>query len=227
MSSPFDPKSIDEFPEVVPIFPLPGATLLPRTQLPLNIFEPRYLAMIFDALASHRCIAMVQPTESQSGDGRQGDLVPPEVYEVGCLGRITAFNETEDGRLLVNLQGLCRFRVTEELALHNGYRRVRVDWQPYAGDLHEDDEFRLDREQFRAAMAAYFDGNGIRVDWEGLDKMSDERAVNFLSMHLPFTPPEKQALLEAASVEDRNKVLLAVASMAAPEDSSPSPTLHH
>lgn len=220
MSYAFDPQELGDLPEIIPVFPLPGATLLPRTQLPLNIFEPRYLHMVFDALGGHRCIGMIQP----GGDATEER---PALSQVGCLGRITGYNETEDGRLLINLHGVCRFHVEEELESLHGYRRVRAGWQDYLPDLREDSGFSLERAAFKATMSTFFDDNGIRVDWEGLDKMPDERVVNFLAMHLPFASQEKQALLEAKDVEARYQVLIAVATMASPSAAESSTTLRH
>jgi len=222
MSHAFDPRGIDELPEVIPVFPLAGATLLPRTQLPLNIFEPRYLSMIFDAMGQQRCIGMLQPGDDGGDAGGDAGL-----YQVGCLGRITAYNETEDGRVLINLHGVCRFRVREELEQVRGYRRVRAGWQEFAADLDENDDFALDRAGFKDAMAGYFGENGIRVDWEGLDRMPDERVVNFLAMHLPFSPQEKQALLEAGDVQARYQVLMSVTFMASSADADSTPTVRH
>lgn len=210
--NPFEPASVDALPELLAIFPLARATLLPRTQLPLNIFEPRYINMILDALGAERMIGMVQPTcESLAPE-------PVPTYAVGCAGRIVAFNETGDGRLLISLQGVCRFRLGEELALHRGYRRVRPLWTPFAADFHPRDDFALNRAEFRGALDAYLSCNGIRVDWDALEKMSDERMVDFLAMHLPLAPEEKQLLVEAEDPSARARDLMAVARMAAGGD---------
>jgi len=210
--NPFEIGSLGALPEVLAIFPLAGATLLPRTQLPLNIFEPRYLNMILDALGTGRMIGMVQPATPDS----QAEPVP--TCAVGCAGRIVAFNETGDGRLLISLQGVCRFRLGDELPLHRGYRRVRPVWAPFAADLAGDGVFALDRAAFRGALDGYLDGNGIRVDWDALEKMSDDHMVDFLAMHLPLTPQEKQLLLEAPDTAARARDLMAVTRMAAGGD---------
>ena len=206
--NPFDPESPDELPAQLPIFPLTGATLLPGTQLPLNVFEPRYLSMVLDALGDDRYIGMVQPDPSRSEEE------PVPTYEVGCAGRIVAFNETPDGRLLISLQGVCRFRLSSELPLLRGYRRVEADWEPFGRDLVADARFQLDRESMREALSQYLEINGIRVDWDALDKMPDNRVVDFLSMHLPLEPEEKQALLEAPDTGTRATTLVTAAQMA-------------
>ena len=221
MTAAFDPSSIEQLPSVVPIFPLSGATLLPGTVLPLNIFEPRYLSMVLDAIASHRYIAMVQPCEGPAGDSG------PAVYDVGCAGRITGFNETDDGRLLISLKGTCRYRMAEELDIVNGYRRIRAQWSDFASDLGEAAEIDLDRANFRACMETYFDTCGLKVDWAGLEKMPDARMVDFLAMNLPFSAEEKQALLEATDVMRRNEILLAVATMAGRGEQREGPSTRH
>jgi len=218
--NPFDPTSLDELPEAIAIFPLSRATLLPGTQLPLNIFEPRYLNMVLDALAGARLIGMVQP------DPRHAGGEPVATYPVGCAGRIVAFNETGDGRLLISLQGVCRFRIVEELAVVRGYRRVRPSFAPFAADLRVEEGFELDRAALRESMGRYLDGNGIRVDWEALEKMSDARMVDFLAMHLPLSPEEKQALVEAPDAAARARSLMAVTRMAAVADSGAGATRH-
>lgn len=218
--NPFEPASVEALPEVLAIFPLAGATLLPRTQLPLNIFEPRYLNMVLDALGAGRMIGMVQPAAATS------PAEPVPTYAVGCAGRIVAFNETGDGRLLISLHGVCRFRLGEELALHRGYRRVRPLWMPFAADLAPDGGFALDRTAFRDALDGYLDGNGIRVDWDALAKMSDDHMVDFLAMHLPLTPEEKQLLLEAPDTAARARDLMAVTRMAAGGESDAEPVRH-
>ncbi len=218
--NPFDPRTPGELPEILAIFPLPGATLLPGTQLPLNIFEPRYLNMVLDALGSGRMIGMVQP------DPRRAGGEPVATYPVGCAGRIVAFNETGDGRILISLQGVCRFRLGEELPLQRGYRRVRPAWAPFAADLQACEDVSLDRDAFRAALTGYLDAHGIRVDWDALEKMADARMVDFLSMHLPLAPEEKQLLLEAPDAVRRARDLMAVTEMAARQGAGEGGTRH-
>jgi len=215
--NPFDCRHVEDLPSTLAIFPLPGATLLPGTELPLNIFEPRYLNMVLDALGGQRLIGMLQP------DPGVPAAEPVAVYGVGCAGRIVAFNETDDGRLLINLKGVCRFTVGEEQPLLRGYRRVTPDWSSFAADLAGDDAFVLERTEFRDGMDDYLHRNGIRVDWDALEKMSDQRMVDFLAMHLPLSPEEKQALLQAPDSRVRAQTLLAITRMAALAPDHPPP----
>lgn len=225
--NPFDPV-FEQLPDTLPIFPLSGVMLLPGGKLPLNVFEPRYLAMIFDSLAGHRLIGMVQPLQpgGYAGDGLPVEDGKPKVHKVGCAGRIVSFNETEDGRLLIALSGVCRFETGRELDLaHGGYRRVSSLFAPYRADLdHADEVVELDRERLMAALAAFFRSRGLSTDWEAVKQAGDRNLVTSLSMMLPFGPAEKQALLEAADTTQRAKLLIAVLEMGAfgqPPDSSP------
>ncbi|SJZ91388.1 hypothetical protein SAMN02745126_02848 [Enhydrobacter aerosaccus] len=216
--SPFEPN-FEQLPEALPIFPLSGVLLLPGGKLPLNVFEPRYLAMIFDSLAGHRMIGMVQPVQpgGYAGDGLPtGDGGPPKVQRIGCAGRISSFNETEDGRLLLALSGVCRFEIGRELDLApGGYRRVMSIFAPFRGDLdHADELVDLDRERLMAALAAYFRSRNLSTDWEAVKQAADRNLITSLSMVLPFGPAEKQALLEAADTTARAKLLIALLEMA-------------
>jgi Lon protease-like protein len=217
-SNPFDPV-FKQLPDTLPIFPLSGVLLLPGGKLPLNVFEPRYLAMIFDALAGHRMIGMVQPVQpgGYAGDGLPTDDGKPKVHKVGCAGRIVSFNETEDGRLLLALSGVCRFEVGRELELaQGGYRRVSAIFSPYRADLdHGDEAVELDRERLMAALAAFFRGKNLSTDWDAVKQAADGNLVTSLSMVLPFGPVEKEALLEAADTTARAKLLVAFLEMAA------------
>ena len=190
-----------DLPATIAIFPLPGAILLPRARLPLHIFEPRYLAMVEDCLKSDsRMIGMIQ---SRPGP----DSVPP-LSSVGCAGRITSFSETEDGRYMVTLSGISRFRVTEEVTGFVPYRRCKVDWADFATDIQPDsDEEAFPREAFLAKLSLYFKVRHIGVDWATLKEAGDELLVNALAMLCPFAPEEKQALLEARTLSDRRRVL--------------------
>jgi uncharacterized protein len=226
-SNPFDP-GFEQLPDTLPIFPLSGVLLLPGGKLPLNVFEPRYLAMIFDSLAGHRMIGMVQPTEpgGYAGDGMPADDGKPKIHKVGCAGRIVSFNETEDGRLLLALSGICRFEIGRELDLaQGGYRRVSSLFAPYRADLdHADELVELDRERLMAALAAFFRSRGLSTDWDAVKQAGDRNLLTSLSMMLPFGPAEKQALLEAADTTARAKLLIAFLEMGAfgqPPDSSP------
>jgi Lon protease-like protein len=219
--NPFEP-SFEQLPETLPIFPLSGVLLLPGGKLPLNIFEPRYLAMISDALAGSRMIGMVQPLQPGgfAGDGVPSEDGPPKVHRVGCAGRITNFNETEDGRLMLVLSGVCRFDIVRELDLaQGGYRRVSSVFSPYRADLdHADDVVELDRERLMAALAAFFRGRQLSTDWDAVNKAGDENLVTSLSMVLPFGPAEKQALLEAADLKTRAETLIAITEMTLAQD---------
>jgi Lon protease-like protein len=200
-------------PEVIPIFPLTGVLLLPRGRLPLNIFEPRYLAMIRDALGGERLIGMVQPSDPQD-DNRGGGQISPPVYPIGCAGRMTAFAETDDGRYLITLTGVSRFRIRQELPLLSGYRRVIADWEPFAHDREPMAEPGFDRERFARALKGYFVQRQISADWQAIEKAPGEHLLTSIAMLCPFAPNEKQALLEAADLEERARLLVALIEMA-------------
>ena len=195
-------------PAILPIFPLNGVLLLPRGRLPLNIFEPRYLAMTRDALAGERLIGMVQPSDPEASDRH------PPVYPIGCAGRITSFSEADDGRFLITLTGICRFRIRDELPLLDGYRRVVPEWDQFARDLQGEDEPRFDRERLMRGLRAYFQQHQISADWDAISSVAGERLVTSVAMICPFEPNEKQALLEAADLDDRARLLMAVVEMA-------------
>ena len=192
-----------DLPEVIPVFPLPGALLLPRSRLPLHIFEPRYLAMLDDALKTpERLIGMVQPQESGGPD-------KAPLYRIGCAGRLTGFSETEDGRYMITLSGLSRFRVVEEVDGFAPYRRCRADWNGFDRDLgpqEKDGDF--DRDAFLESLGRYFEEMGLSTDWEGLQEADDELLINSLSMLLDFEPEDKQALLEAPCLATRRETLV-------------------
>jgi Lon protease-like protein len=200
-------SAIGDLPRALPVFPLTGVLLLPRGRLPLNIFEKRYLAMFDDAIGGDRLIGMIQPSDPHSGD-----MAPP-LYSVGCAGRITSFNETGDGRYLVALDGVARFRIGEELPLHRGYRRVIPDWSAYAADLIEDDG-AVDRQRLIELLRAYFRQHQLSANWEAIEQTPDERLVTSLAMICPFEPPEKQALLEAGCLSDRAKLMMSLLEIA-------------
>ena len=229
-TNPFDP-AFEQLPEVVPIFPLNGVLLLPGGRLPLNIFEPRYLAMFFDALGGHRMIGMLQPTMPGgfAGDGLPTESGPPPVEAVGCAGRIVAFSETDDGRLLVTLAGLIRFEAGKELALHaNGYRRVTAHYERFRGDLDGDDlASEFDRSRLMTALEGFFRARRLQGDWSGLKKASDDNLVTSLSMICPFAPSEKQALLEAPDGSARARLLIALLEMAAMGGGEPGTPSRH
>jgi Lon protease-like protein len=202
----FDP-SFEALPATLPIFPLAGVLLLPRGRLPLNIFEPRYLAMARDVLAGDRMIGMVQPIEPEA----EGEA--PAVYPKGCAGRIISFSETDDGRYLVTLKGLIRFIIAAERPLTSGYRSVVPDYAPFRADLAAEDG-DIDRARLLGALKAYFDVQGLDVDWNAVESTDDERLVTSLAMICPFDPSEKQALLEAPDLTARSRTMTALLEMA-------------
>jgi Lon protease-like protein len=196
--------SADEMPGVLPLFPLSGALLLPRGQLPLNIFEPRYLAMIDDALRSHRMLGMIQP-DPEGGEER------PPLFKVGCAGRITQFAETGDGRYIVTLTGVSRFALIEEVAAVTPYRQSRVDFQAFASDfVPREGEEKVDRDGVLKALRDFAEENRLQIDWDSINQAPNEALVNALSMMSPFGPREKQALLEASDLKGRAEVLVAI-----------------
>ena len=208
-------------PSILPIFPLTGVLLLPRGRLPLNIFEPRYLAMTRDALAGERLIGMVQPSDPQAA----GDN--PPVYPTGCAGRITSFSETDDGRFLITLTGISRFHIREELPLLEGYRRVVPDWRDFARDLAGDDEPGFDRDRLLRGLRAYFQHHRIEADWDAITSVPGERLVTSIAMICPFEPSEKQALLEALDLDERARLLTAMVEMAALNHTGDGPGARH
>lgn len=214
---------INAFPGVIPLFPLSGALLLPHGHLPLNIFEPRYLSMVEHALGNGRIIAMVQPRSVCA------DPVPDDttVYPVGCAGRIVSFEETESGHLFIALRGLCRFRITEELDLQNGFRRARVNYSPYAEDLREDEGQIPDRTRLLGAVRQFFELKDIEVDWQAIEEANDETLVTSLAMICPLASREKQALLECSGLSDRGELLSSLMEMALLENVDQSGPFRH
>lgn len=196
------PKDI---PDVIPVFPLPRALLLPRTELPLNIFEPRYLQMIEDAIQGDRVIGMIQPNEPEENASK----VPP-LYQIGCAGRLTTFAETGDGRYQVVLTGIARFRVIEEISVTTPYRQCKVDYNVFAEDLVQGvGEDEVDRDALLKTLANYLAANSIEADWSGITQAPTEALVNGLSLMSPFGVREKQALLEARDLRHRAELLVA------------------
>lgn len=195
-----------ELPPTLPIFPLSGALLLPRSQLPLNIFEPRYLEMVDDALRSCRLIGMVQPSDEKHGING--------LYKIGCAGRICSFQETQDGGYVISLYGVCRFRIEEELPSITQFRRIRANWQSFEQDLEGTDCFGFKRDRFFELLEEYFEQNDLEIDWAILSKTPDERLISALSMICPFEASEKQALLEADNCQKRGDLLMSMLEMA-------------
>ena len=195
-------KSTD-LPDTIPIFPLPGALLLPRSRLPLHIYEPRYLAMIEDAMKTPtRLIGMIQPYDAPGAAGK--------LHSIGCAGRLTAFSETEDGRYMVTLSGKSRFRVIKEVeGGFTPYRRCDVSWQGFDRDLGPVEKDKgFDRKQFMEQLNRFFADQGLSTDWDSLRDAEDELLINSLSMLCPFEPEDRQALLEAPSLSTRRETLV-------------------
>ncbi len=190
-----------DLPDVIPVFPLPGALLLPRAPLPLHLFEPRYLAMLDDVLkTSNRLIGMVQPYETPGG-GR--------LHTIGCAGKVTAFSETQDGRYMITLSGASRFRIVEEVEGFTPYRRCKVNWQGFEADLGPTEtDPHFDRPAFMEVLGKYLQEHGLSTDWESLGEAEDELLINSLSMLCPFEPEDRQALLEAPSLTTRRETLM-------------------
>jgi Lon protease-like protein len=207
-----------DLPKLIPVFPLDGTVLLPKGQLPLNIFEPRYLNMIDDAMAGERLIGMIQ---TRAG----GPRAHPRLCAVGCAGRITSYAETSDGRYLITLTGVSRFKVEQELSAQSPYRQVRADFETFEGDLESDAEAAVDedaiapleagRETLLHALRAYLQHRGLDIDWDQAREAPIEALINSLSMALPFEPAEKQALLEAPDTLGRREALTALLQMGA------------
>jgi Lon protease-like protein len=197
----------DDVTDVIPVFPLAGALLLPRGQMPLNIFEPRYLAMIDDALRSgQRLIGMIQPDAAHPGPENK-----PNLYKVGCVGRITQIAETGDGRYLLQLTGIARFRIEEELAVDTSYRQARVSYRPFADDFTpRKGEDGVDRKSLLHSLADFLKANNLKADWEGIENAPNEALVNALAMMSPYGTAEKQALLEAPDLKTRAEILVAL-----------------
>jgi Lon protease-like protein len=207
MSTPF--ARPEDCPEIIPVFPLSRALLLPRGQMPLNIFEPRYLAMVDSVLGGPRVIGMIQP----ESDADPADPAP-RLCRVGCAGRIMQFGEPGDGRYLISLVGMARFRLVEELPVSTPFRQCRVDFAPFAIDFQaRAGEAEVDRAGVIAALRAFAEATGLKVDWKGIEEAPNEALVNALSMMSPFGTREKQALLEAPDLKTRAEMLIAVTEM--------------
>lgn len=199
-----------DLPDTIPLFPLPGVLLLPRAKLPLHIFEPRYLAMLESCMATpSRLIGMIQPRGAPAG-------AAPRLHAIGCAGRLTAMSETEDGRYMITLTGVSRFRLMEEVDPgKTPYRRARVAWAGFGRDLGTaESDSGLDRDAFFALLKRYFTATALNAEWESLKGAGDELLLNALSMLCPFAPEEKQALLEAPSLTTRRETLVTLMELA-------------
>jgi Lon protease-like protein len=212
------PDRTDALPTVIAIFPLVSALLLPRGELPLNIFEPRYIAMIDDAIRGDRMIGMVQP--------RRESAEHPELHEVGCLGKITQFAETGDGRYMVTLTGVSRFRIAQELSVLTPYRQCIASYEEFAQDIvTEDESDDMDRAGVLRTLRNFAEANRLKIDWKSIEQTPNEALVNALAMMSPFGPEEKQALLEAATLKARADVLIAITEIELARGAGPSTRL--
>jgi len=199
----------EDLPAIIPVFPLPAALLLPRAEMPLNIFEPRYLAMVDAALAGKRIIGMIQPDDHKAPCAHGAAL-----RTVGCAGRITAFAETGDSRYMITLTGIARFRVVEEVPATTAFRQCRVTAEPFCVDFTGAfSDAAVDRGSVLATFRAYLDAHNLETDWESVDSASNETLINALAMMAPFGPAEKQALLEAPDLKTRAETLVAITEM--------------
>jgi uncharacterized protein len=196
-----------DLPEIIPVFPLPGALLLPRGQMPLNIFEPRYLELVDDSLRDgHRLIGMIQPDMAHPGSDAK-----PNLFKIGCVGRITQIAETGDGRYLLQLTGVTRFRVEQELTVATSYRQCRVTYSPFTDDfIARKGEEAVDRTALLKALSDFLKANNLKADWEGIENAPNEALVNALAMMSPYGAAEKQAMLEAPNLKTRAEILVAV-----------------
>ncbi len=229
MRQPRNYLDISALPQRFAIFPLARVLLLPGCPLPLNIFEPRYLAMIDDALSNDRVVGMIQPHAEQSlsvAPGGMSGQDRPALYNVGCLGRLTSFSETGDGRYHIILSGICRFEVREELPVTTLYRQVVADYTPYASDLASKDTSEVNRPALLGDLTNYLEQQKLSADWKAVENTPTEDLVNMLAMNCPFELSEKQALLEARNLQERSKILMTLLQMAvAGTSSTPDATL--
>jgi uncharacterized protein len=215
-------KGPDALPDAIAIFPLPGALLLPRGQMPLNIFEPRYLAMIEDTLRStHRIIGMIQPDPAHRGP----DQNKPHLFKIGCVGRVTQFAESGDGRYLIQLTGISRFRIEEELPVSTPYRQCRVTYAPFINDfIARKGEEQVNRKALLRALTDFLKANNLKADWEGIENAPNEALVNALAMMSPYDVAEKQAMLEAPDLKTRAEILVAVTEIELAKSKTPGET---
>lgn len=195
--------TLSNLPDMIPIFPLTGALVLPRARLPLNIFEPRYLQMIDDALKTeHRLVGMIQTRDVPT------DIGDPPLHKIGCAGRITSFTETDDGRYLISIKGISRYRILDSETGFTPYIKATVNWVDFERDLGEEEvEEDFDRPAFLSLLEAYFEANELQTDWDGLKDASEEMLINSLSMMCPFGPEERQALLESPCLKRRRETV--------------------
>ena len=205
--NPFLPQ-FSELPAAIPVFPFAGAVLMPGVQLPLNIFEPRYLNLVADALASDHLVGMIQPTSETLEDE------VPALHRIGCVGRITSYSETNDGRVVLVLTGICRFQVSSEVEGCQGYRRVAVNWERFAADCHESEDSIANRKGFLTSLKSYCTLRGVEAPWDDIEKMPDGELINLLIAHLPLSPEDKQALIETVATAERAALMRGLLDMA-------------
>jgi len=206
-------RSPDDLPSVIPVFPLPAALLLPRAEMPLNIFETRYLAMIDAAMAGDRIIGMIQPDEKKAACA-----AGPGLCTIGCAGRITSLAETGDNRYMITLTGIARFRIIDEVPATTPFRLYRVTAAPFAADFAAEGDDKVDRRAVLAVFRSYLDAHNLEADWESVDRTPNEALINALAMMAPFGPAEKQALLEAPDLKSRAETLVAITEMSLARD---------
>lgn len=217
MNMTLDVPTFDTMPRTIPVFPLAGALLMPQGQLPLNIFESRYLAMVQDAMAGERMIGMIQPRDPQ-------DLAEkPDLYDVGCVGKITEHRETDDGRILIVLTGICRFKIVEELPTITRYRQVLANYARYRPDFHTTADPDFPRDRLEGSLDKYFAAKAIEADWEAIKEAPDDALVSALVMMTPFSPAEKQALLEAEKPSQQGHILCSLLDMVVLESQQAGP----
>jgi Lon protease-like protein len=212
-------NAMRSLPDVLPVFPLSGALLLPGCRLPLNVFEPRYLQMVEDAVDGHRTIGVIQPLDPDSDD------YEPDLQHIGCAGRISSLEQSEDGRYLISLVGIQRFEILREVANDKLYRTVEVAWERFTSDRTHAPASSIDRDELVANLRAYFATRGLEANWEAIDETENEELVNSLAMVCPFDPSEKQALLEAHDADARSRLVIGLMNMAVLHRDSPT-TLH-
>jgi len=219
--------STQDLPATLPLFPLSGVLLLPRAQIPLNLFEQRYLDMFDASLRENRLIGMIQPDGVEAAAGLSDPSAKPALYKVGCAGRITSFNELSGNRVFITLTGVARFRIIEELDTTTKFRQCTVDFKEFEGDLVPGEgKGKISRERLMSVLKQYLETHDMHADWDAINNADDESIVNSLSVISPFGAPEKQALLEAKSLEDRNQMLIALTEIAlAQNDSETAPKM--
>lgn len=207
--NPYAP-AFDDLPGSFPVFPLGGVLLLPGGQLPLNIFEQRYIDMVDQAMREDRIFGMVQPL----GTPENKDASHPKLHKTGCAGKITEFSETPDGRYLITLSGICRFDIKKELETKDSFRSIQADWSPYKADLDGKTCLGLDRDHLHGLLKSYFSKEELECDWTSIENSTDNKLITCLSMICPFEARDKQALLEAPCCKTRGELFIAMLEMA-------------